>query len=261
MSVPLFCFENRASSFDSKGILSLENESLKIEEVIKTKDIIVLDNVLSPEECDKIINSCNPKVSIIKDKRFKVCSNFKELSEKIQERCKEFIPGSVYKESVDNDVFHFTGHNYWVKPEINSDWRFVKCDSKAPMSRHFDGVLVKSVDHKSIYTLMIYLSDNNDGGTRFINENITVLPKKGRVCIFNQNLIHEGLSNSKEKYLMRSEILYHREHKIETEDDRKALTLFEEAKKIFIIDIKKASELEKEAYKLSPNLENAILNI
>lgn len=217
-------------------------------------DIIILDNVLTEEECDKIKGLIEDKEYT--KKRSKQCLKFSELSKIIGERCERYIPNNLY---IEDELLNHTNTKIWIKESININWRLVKCDLNSCLTQHFDSVLVESVDHKSIYTVMIYLEDS-DGDLKFKNYQIT--PKKGRVVFFNQNLLHEGLPNiSKIKYYIRSEILYRRLESIETNDDIKALNIYKQALSINNIDFDEACELEQAAFKLSPILEKMILNL
>lgn len=269
MTTPLFCLENRIS-VNNMGIIEditediIENITKNIPKpdiFIRFSDIMVIDNTLTTHECDTILELNSAFKS--GQKREKMCINSPQLTALLQKRLEEFIPGSIYKENQDIYLFpkNNQDHKYWIKPEINPDFRLVKCNPHSPMSAHYDGVLVKNVDYKSIYTLMIYLSDNEDGGANFLDKNLVILPKKGRLCVFDQALLHEGLGNSTEKYILRSEILYHRETPIETETDKYAMELLNQAKLLYKTDKQRACQLEQDAFTISPNLENAVLNI
>lgn len=108
---------------------------------------------------------------------------------------------------------------------------------------------------------MIYLSDNVDGEILFDNNNISFLPKHGRVLIFDQSLFHEGLKNSSNKYFIRSEFMYYRELPVENENDITAMQLYNEAKISYKINPKQSKELESKAFQLSSLLEDTILNL
>ena len=227
---------------------------------LKSPDIIVIDNVLSLDECDIIkqkIDEC-PNARRSKYKK-KIISKCDRLSKIIQKRCHKYIDECVYK-NYDFQGKHTEDANYWVKPYINPSWRFTRCQKKSNLGTHFDGIYVKSIDHCSLYTMMIYLTDNEDGELFFIDQNLKVKPKPGRVVIFNLNLLHSGLINTTIKYFMRSEIMYHRKLPIETLNDQKAMMLYVEAQSQNYTNPERAHNLEARAFKLSPLLEDVILN-
>lgn len=231
--------EKKVSPNDNEVEIEFNNNIC--ESIINYKDsnIIILDNILSNDECDKIKEMTND--NYIK-KRNKQCLKFSNLSRIIEQRCNNHLL------QINSD---------WEFKEININWRLVKCDTNSILNKHFDSVYVKSVDYKSIYTIMIYLEDS-DGDIKF--DNIQVSPKKGRVVIFDQKLLHEGLSNNQIKYFIRSELMYSRIIPIESINDRKAIELYNNAIKLINIDNHKARQLEEEAFIMSPLLEDTILN-
>ena len=227
--------------------------------------VLVLDRVLNESECNLIKNIIdNPneetKKEIYKNHyatRNKICLNFKNLSELVLSRCDEYIPKSVYKYC---KILNTSSQSkmYWNFNNFNDSWRLVKCNIGSSLYMHFDGSYVKSVDEKSIYTVMLYLNDS-DGDIRFKN-GLSFSPKLGRVIIFDQSLEHEGLVNEKDiKYFIRTELMYTREEKVESEKDISGFEKYQEAKKYVNIDNEKSLTLETEAFQLSPLLESLIL--
>jgi hypothetical protein len=212
-------------------------------------DILVLDNVLSNVECNSIIK-------FMDDKKNKVCLNFNDLSQIIEKRCSSLLPMHIfqYDEYLSKDTTHNNNNQYWSYSSINPNWRLVRCNINSKLSKHFDASYVKSVDYKSIYTIMIYLKDS-DGDLKF-NDNLQFTPKCGRVILFNQSLLHEGLININEiKYFIRSELMFTRDISIETENDLIAMKIYNQAKE------SKCKLLEDRAFELSSLLERMILNI
>jgi hypothetical protein len=239
-------------------------DNINIIQHYNNNGVIVLDNVLLENECDNIIQLIDNDTNTLHDplkKRSKLCIKFSELSDIIQSRCDQYIPSIEYIEDkkLCSKFDHNNNNQYWCQENININWRLVKCDLDSNLNKHFDNVYVKSVDNKSIYTIMIYLNDS-DGDFK-INNNLQFSPKKGRVIFFNQNILHEGLINKDNiKYYIRSEIMYNRLRPIETENDKKAITMYNEAIQINSIDSIKASKLETYAFTLSPLLEQLIFN-
>lgn len=230
---------------------------------LATKSIIVLDNVLSLDECDSFkdfINSCDNS-KIVGTKK-KIVGNCPWLSELLMSRCSSFIPNNVYLENsllVSKKLYHRDDHFYWNSPSINQCWRMVRCSPGSSLSSHFDGKYVKSVDHKSIYTIMVYLSDNSDGELSFDHNQISLFPKPGRVVIFDQDLLHHGNFNSEYKYFIRSEIMYSRSKPLASPTDIEAMKLYSKATSCFLSNPIASLNLEQEAFSLSPLLEHEIL--
>ena len=216
------------------------------------KNMVVIDNVISEKEANYIIKYIDNNNGNHNNNRVKMNINCFELSDAIFNRCESMIPNNVYKycSLLDND--HYNSQMYWTNPYINNSWRLVKCNPESFLSKHYDGVYVKSVDHKSIYTVMLYLNDT-DGDIKF--GDISISPKMGRLVIFDQQLLHEGLINKQLKYFIRSEIMYTRMKSVENENHKSAMSKYKQA------ILENSDELEKEAFELSPLLESLIINI
>lgn len=251
--------ENKISNNYEETTVDFNDEYIEPIIYYRNPKILVLDNVLNDTECDNIKTLIDNIDNI--NKRTKLCLKFSQLSNIINSRCNKYIPSSVFihDEYLDEKYGHNNNNEYWCKEEININWRLVKCELNSQLSMHYDGVYVKSVDNKSIYTVMLYL-ENSDGDLKF--HNIQIKPKKGRLVIFNQELLHEGLINKNHvKYFIRSEIMYTRLNPIESDNDKVAINLYNQAREIFKEDKEKAIELETDAFLLSPLLERLILNI
>ncbi len=230
--------------------------------VYNTKDILVLDDILTQSEATMFMNIIdNPDEHMYtKGNRNRVCINTKKLSDAIMARCGKYFPQTISREcSLIKSNVHNDDRLYWNSTEINNSWRLVKCNPGSKLSRHFDGTYVKSVDYRSFYTVMLYLNDT-DGDTKFTDD-ISITPKMGRLVIFDQTLEHEGLVNNKLKYFIRSEIMFERSRKIETENDKIAMEKYLEAIQINKTNPNAARELEIKAFELSPILESLIYNL
>ena len=205
--------------------------------------IIVIDNVFTPNECNELIYECEncpvqctPTSTTLRNKK---CIQFKQLTDALNDRIRRFIP----------DVLD------WTYDTINEHWRYVHCNPTSTFAPHFDGVFVKSVDLKSIYTVMVYLTESTDHSGQLLfpllcRPPLSIEPIRGRVVLFNQDLLHEGLANTHNKAFIRSECMYKRSVPIETELDRQAMVLFNMAN----------PESEMDAFALSPLLRDMVLN-
>jgi len=219
--------------------------------VMIPNNLLVYDNIFSEDEVDDFIKilesqgftnygrSLNPY-------RTKYIAHIPYLKNIIMERIINIIPQKY--------------DNSWIFTTINDCFRCVKCNSGSFLNTHFDATTIKSINEQSKFTLMIYLSNNDDGSTYFDDYNLNVFPKKGRIIIFDQKLKHSGNINSSLKYLLRSELYYERNEKITKEDDIKAVQMYFEALTINSYNPLKATELEDLAFKMSPVLEGMVYN-
>lgn len=65
--------------------------------------------------------------------------------------------------------------------------------------------------HVTLHTVLVYFNDDFTGGeTRFMEQvETTVVPRPGRVAIFQHKLRHEGCEvASGTKYAMRTDVIY-----------------------------------------------------
>jgi hypothetical protein len=216
----------------------------------QSKNITVLDNVLTQDECNelKLLQSEFGKGVIIDN----------NLSNKIEERCNEYIQQLIYLYDEESCKISTDKSHYWNKDIINPKWAIYKCNLGRKISSHFDRVTIKSVDYISLYSIILYL-ESSDGNTKY--KEIEIEPTMGRVVIFKQDLLHEGLENKNNiKYYMRSEILYKRLRAIETKNDKHALDIFKESIKLYKQKLYDESfKMQDKAFKLSPLLERHVL--
>jgi hypothetical protein len=226
---------------------SYDKEYIK-EFIIIPEKIIVYDNIFTINENDSFVklleesgftNYGNPL-------RLKYIAHIPYLQKLLIKRINNIIP-QYYNDS-------------WIFTSINDCFRCVKCNYGSYLNTHFDSTTIKSINEQSKFTIMIYMSDNNDGSTYFEDYDLNVLPKKGRIIIFDQQLKHSGKINYTLKYLLRSELYYERKEKITNEEDKKAEQIYFEALSINYSNPTKAAYLEDCAFKLSPILEQMVYN-
>ncbi len=242
--------------------------------------ILVLDNVLTSNECQELTEIFHDSSTNIRQgnyNRKKLIINCEELSQLFLHRVSSYLSHSLtsyggtnchLSNSLDDPKY------CWLLDVINPAWRLVKGDLNSKLPLHFDGSYVKSVDYRSIYTVIVYLADS-DGDTRFYhqlphsnnaNSNgkkyFDVTPKQGRFVIFHQSIEHEGLINTNDyKYFMRSELMYRRQEPLEQDSDREAMIKYQKAKECFFTNANESERLEIQAFQLSPTLEDLILNV
>ncbi|XP_013387162.1 uncharacterized protein LOC106156453 [Lingula anatina] len=168
----------------------------------------------------------------------------------------------------------------WKPYGLNELFRICKYQPGGHFAPHFDGHFVSSSEKRSMKTFMIYLNDDFTGGTtNFVDEsqqlhmdssgkycaeekNVIhrVQPETGMAIIFNHHRLHEGERiKSGVKYIMRTDIMYHRVEKMAaSEQDEMAIQLLQEAERLEAQGkCAEAAELYRKAFKLSPNIEDS----
>jgi hypothetical protein len=94
---------------------------------------------------------------------------------------------------------------------LNDRLRMYRYQPGQKFAPHMDHWYRPDDAHVSLHTVLVYFNDNFTGGeTRFTEQlDATVVPKPGRVAIFQHKLRHEGCEvTSGVKYAMRSDVIY-----------------------------------------------------
>jgi len=97
-------------------------------------------------------------------------------------------------------------------------FKFSRYPQGAKFKAHMDGSFVQSEECRSIFTVLVYLNDDYEGGdtTFYKHTDITepvcrVRPQQGTALIFNHDVIHSGTEvSSGIKYIVKTEIMFTR---------------------------------------------------
>jgi prolyl 4-hydroxylase len=160
----------------------------------KLKEYYVVDNFLENSICDKILNQLSSLEFDNARQRINGRYN-KELFISEHEVCylleKRISDFSINKMRVLKNSLPFEFYKY-------DKYDFIKPHNDA--SEDFGNNL------KSNFTAIIYLNDDFEGGeTNLITSGVSIIPKKGRLLLFTQSLLHEAcIINSGTKYIYRS---------------------------------------------------------
>jgi len=176
----------------------------------------------------------------------------------------------------------------WSPVSTNYDLLFAKYPSGGAFAPHTDGCAVITFNLRSFYSIIVFLNDipkSCGGGTRFYcNEALKHLVKTydarsdssrwtctdesfqtcdveakiGRLLVFDQKLVHEGIPASSPfiKYILRSDVVYARSPPVcNTEIDREAYRLYKNAEDLAGWGrVNEAIPLFRKAFKMSPEL-------
>jgi hypothetical protein len=210
-----------------------------------TLEYTLIKGVLTPCEC-KYLRELSDGVKL----PFRTTINSETFTRVIMERCKSYIPEYAH---IDCEMVEC--YRYWGSPSIDPNWRLVKCDLGGSMRSHLYDTHVKGINERSIFTIIVYLSNNDDGAIVFGKDKI--LPVEGSVLIFNQSKMHRDDINTDYKYFIRSEIIYRRETKIRNTIDLTAFDIYQKDKET---SGEEARDLERRAFEMSPLLEKMVCN-
>ena len=171
----------------------------------------------------------------------------------------------------------------WKAVNLNSDFLFAKYPCGGSFAPHTDGRTIHDFNYRSFYSVIIFLNSIDDGfggGTKFYEKEAVnrlirsesgnqwtadqtlltaeILPREGRILIFDQDLVHEGVSplECNQKYIIRSDIMYQRSPAVcDSEIDKEAYNIFRLAEDLAEQGkIEESLPLFRKAFKLSKNL-------
>ena len=93
--------------------------------------------------------------------------------------------------------------------DFNEMFRVYKYSPGQRFKMHRDGSYIRNENEKSLYTFLMYLNDDFEGGETEFENLFTVTPKKGTALIFYHPLKHEGkIVINGAKYVLRTDVMY-----------------------------------------------------
>ncbi|CAM1343716.1 prolyl hydroxylase family protein [Tenacibaculum amylolyticum] len=120
----------------------------------------------------------------------------KSLANSLWNRVQKFLPQRV---------------GFYEALELNEMFRVYKYTQGQRFKMHIDGSFKRNLNEESLYSFLIYLNDDFEGGATEFRKLFTVTPKKGMALIFRHRLRHEGKEvTSGVKYVLRTDIMYKR---------------------------------------------------
>lgn len=213
------------------------------------------------------------------------------LATSIWERMKHLTPHANITVSDDEDDENWERElvGEWEASSLNSDLLFARYPSGGAFAPHTDGRAILNFNTRSFFSVIIFLNDidtENGGGTRFYSESATknlqmitsndthiasnrwtadkslltdtVSAVAGRMLIFHQSLVHEGVPPSFPdcKYIIRSDIMYTRRPAIcASPNDLTAYSIFRQAENLAECgNVDESIILFRRCFKLSPDL-------
>ena len=119
-----------------------------------------------------------------------------DLADKLWGRLSEFVPDT-------NGTYRKTG--------LNEMFRIYAYDIGQQFKVHQDGSYIRNEDERSLYSFLIYLNDDFEGGETNFVEQFSVKPKQGMALIFKHWYVHEGKPViSGHKYVLRTDIMFNK---------------------------------------------------
>jgi hypothetical protein len=184
---------------------------------LEKEDVFVLDDFLSPGECDHFIARAEQAgfdeapittargAVMRKDVRdnHRAMLDDPALAEQLFERARPLLPADLL-------------NGRWRLVGFNERWRYYRYDPGEKFAPHYDGSFARSENEKSQLTFMIYLNEGFTGGqTNFYFQRdepaLSVQPARGRALVFVHWKLHEGAPVLVgRKYVLRTDVMYRR---------------------------------------------------
>ena len=176
----------------------------------------VLDNVLTEDECKALIEETEEKGY---EAALLNVGNGRQVLDTTNRNSKRCIVDSEDKAGwlwdKIKDFIPDTWNSYPVVG-LNERLRFLKYEGGEYFKPHMDGTYVRpDGSERSYITIQLYLNEGFEGGnTTFLSnhselEDRGVVPKPGRILVFQHDILHEGsLLVKGTKYTMRTDIMY-----------------------------------------------------
>lgn len=180
-----------------------------MKKIIYNKDIFVIEDFLSKEECEELIQKSEQigyeeakvqmgenRQSILKGVRNnnRILYTDETLAKKLFERAKPFLNNEVGMYEVDG---------------LNEMFRFYKYSPGQRFKMHRDGSFKRNEKEESFFTFLIYLNEEFEGGATEFEDLFTIQPKTGNLLVFYHPYRHEGrIIESGFKYALRSDVMY-----------------------------------------------------
>lgn len=154
-----------------------------------------------------------------------------EIAKALFERLKGVYPEDRdFKASLNSD---HDSHSDWEFIGINPLFRFIKYLDGGELVPHYDAPFIQDEDQRTLVTMVIYLTNNHSGQTRFINDPqsnlpvskrdlsdwkikpknedilFTIYPEKGKIALFDHRIIHDCEPlNHEEKTIIRTDLMF-----------------------------------------------------
>jgi hypothetical protein len=261
-----------------------------------------VDNLLSHGECQEIIQNVQNKTFLnlktvysenVRDST-RLCVFDSQLSSLLWKRLNK----TLKREHLEFNFYPigFKTFGIWEPKRINNCFRISKYESPSSgFLSHFDNQFTTSFNDKSVFSMVIYLNDDFDGGETVIHEELLlnvddeinnetfegftvqeeikkvgvqnykkhfVRPKMGKCVLFSHSLLHSGESLTKGvKYIIRTDVIF--EKKLSWNSNfhlnlfKRCSQFFQEAQQL---ELENKAEKSSELYEKSLSIRRYVTN-
>lgn len=181
---------------------------IEIKKEVITNDIFLLHNILTDQECKDLILYSEQKGY---EEATVFTGSSHQLIKGVRNNLRVIIDDQKYAIKIWDKVANFFTPKIdgFEAYGLNERFRFYKYSEGQRFKMHKDGAFVRSAGDTSIYTFIIYLNEDYEGGTTDFHDGISIKPKTGSALVFPHPLRHEGtIITSGIKYAIRSDVMY-----------------------------------------------------
>ena len=214
-----------------EGMIPIKREDFQVESNV----VFTAEGILSPQECDYFIQKTEQAGYEDLTRQFEKEYRGAETILVLDEQMADSVWKRVQQTLKDEDLLlikpmGFGNEGTWKASRLNQCFKFSKYVEGTCFKGHIDGPWVPMKDESSVFTVVIYLNDDFEGGeTNFYREPLqsklegkrgvaeegdlvaSVKPKKGKILVFTHESYHEGAVVKKGvKYVVRTEIMFRR---------------------------------------------------
>lgn len=170
--------------------------------------VFVLDNVLSHGECKQLIEESEEKGY---EEATVFTGRSHEMIKGIRNNLRVIVDDQLFADKLWGKVsMYFDEEIDGLKAYgLNERFRFYKYSKGQRFKMHKDGAFVRTQNDLSLFTFIIYLNEDYEGGNTVFRDGFSVSPKTGSALVFRHPLRHEGaIIESGIKYAIRSDVMF-----------------------------------------------------
>jgi hypothetical protein len=174
--------------------------------------IMTLENVLSEQECERIITWSEEEIGY--DREILSRQNTPMQHKRIRSNARAIHDSPALADAIWERISHLIPEKivFWRATGLNERLRLYRYDPGNKFIPHHDGPFRRDAKNQSQLTVLIYLNEGFEGGqTRFPRREpeIDIIPSPGRCLIFAHKQWHEGVEVlSGHKYALRTDVMY-----------------------------------------------------
>ena len=241
-------------------------------QVIKAKRILLIRNLLSPEECKIFIQMMKdgiPEPVGQPSSSYRYCEriilNLNELATSLWMKIRTVMEEAGLLKITSTAETSCQG--MWEADHLKKAFTLIQYKQGGHFSAHHDGVYETQENERSFWSLTMYLNDvdiSQGGATKLLDPDISISsiqPSQGSALLFFQpKTLHAGEPLiSGEKFLLRTDVMFQQKMDMKdrmTKEKQQAVNLYQQAVSLELEkEVNEAWHLYAKAFKIWPDIE------